>query len=96
MYRLLWMLLDSMMKGGCNKSVIHGGMNNRHNSSFNRMRKKKNVADGRKKESLLGDSRDWKKLRTTHPDRIWQFSRLLMLGNPQLSSHHLLILHSNP
>jgi hypothetical protein len=45
------MQLDSVMRGGCNRSIMDGGISSRLNSSFNRMRKKRNVADGVKKES---------------------------------------------
>jgi hypothetical protein len=45
------MRLDSAMRGGCKGCVLDGGMSSRLNSSFNRMRKKRNVADGVKKES---------------------------------------------
>ena len=61
------MQLDNVMRSGCNKLVTCGGMNNKLWSSFNRMRKLKIVADGRKKESLLEDSKDLRKLRTTLP-----------------------------
>jgi hypothetical protein len=43
------MLLDSVMRGGCNRFVMDGGMRSKLSSSFNRMRKKRNVADGMKR-----------------------------------------------
>ena len=51
-------------------------MSSRLNSSFNMMRKKSNVTDGMKKESLFGDSKDWRKLQATRLDRPWQLMRL--------------------
>jgi hypothetical protein len=82
-YRQLWMLPDGVMRGGCTKSVMHRGMINKLIGSFNRMRKKKNVTDGRKIDCLLGDSKDWEKWQTTLPDRTSQIMRI--------SSHHLRI-----
>jgi hypothetical protein len=45
------MQFSSEMRGGCNKCVMVRGMNNKLGSRSSRMRKRKNVADGRKKES---------------------------------------------
>jgi hypothetical protein len=45
------MQLKSVMRGGCNRFVMDGGMSNKLSSSSNRMRKKRNIADGMKKES---------------------------------------------
>ena len=42
------MQLDSMMRGGCNNGIILRGMDNKFSNSF---LKKRNVADGNKKES---------------------------------------------
>ena len=47
------MQFNSMMRGGCNKCILHRGMNNKLSNSSNRMKKKRNVTDGNKKESLL-------------------------------------------
>ena len=90
------MQLNSVMRGGCNNCVIHIGINNKLSNSSKRMKKKRNVADGNKKEILLGDSKDQRKLQTTLPDMTSQFMRLLILRNPQwLLSHQLQILHFN-
>jgi hypothetical protein len=45
---------------------MHGGMINKLSRSFNRMNRKI-FADGKRKERLLGGSKDWRKLQTTHP-----------------------------
>jgi hypothetical protein len=55
-------------------------------------KKKKNAADGRKKESSLGETKDWGKLQTTLLDRRTQFMRILTFRNPLLSYHHLQVL----
>jgi hypothetical protein len=73
---------------------MHGGMINKLSRSFNRMNRKR-FADGKRKERLLGGSKDWRKLQTTHPGRTWQFMRLSILRNMQLLSQLLLTLHSN-
>jgi hypothetical protein len=75
MYKLLWMQLDSVMKGGFKECIIYREI--KLSGSFNIMRKKKrNVTDGRKKESLIGDSKDWEKLQTTHLDRTTLLIRI--------------------
>jgi hypothetical protein len=45
------MLLDSVMSCGCNRCITHGGMSSRLNNRFSRMRRKRIVADGMKRES---------------------------------------------
>jgi hypothetical protein len=45
------MRLRGEMRDGCNKYVMHGEMNSRHKSRFNKMKKKRNTKDGMKIES---------------------------------------------
>ena len=39
------MKLEDVMKDGCSRCVMLGGMNSRVNSNSNRMRKKRNIND---------------------------------------------------
>jgi hypothetical protein len=92
MYKLLWMQLDSVMKGIFKECIIYREIE--LSGSFNIMRKKKkDTTDGRKKESLLGDTKGWGKLQTTLLDRRM---KILNFRNPLLSSHHLRVLLFNP
>jgi hypothetical protein len=42
-YRLLWMQLNSVMRDGCNRCAITGGMSSMPNISSGRMKKMRNV-----------------------------------------------------
>ena len=55
---LLWKKFEDVMKDGCSKCITLGGMSSELNSSFNRMRKKRNVAGGRKIGSSFRDIKD--------------------------------------
>jgi hypothetical protein len=84
------MLLSSVMKDGCNKSEMHGGMNNRR---FNGMKEK--AVTRKRKGHSLGGRKDWRRLQTTHPGRSWQFTRLsIFRKNMQLLSQLLITLYS--
>jgi hypothetical protein len=50
-YRLREMLLESVMSCGCNRCITHGGINSRLKSRFSRMRRKRIIGDGTKRET---------------------------------------------